>query len=336
MGNNDDRTTTGDLRHVLLDDALRLVVERAGRLVEDQDARVVHQGAGNGDALALTAGKRATVLANDGVVALGGFQDEVVGPGLARGRHHPFQRCPRAGQGDVLADTAVEEHVLLLHHADLAAQRTDLGHRQVGAIHQHPPALGHIHPADQLRQGALARSGAADHAQHLTGRDLQADPAQHLGTVGPVAEMHLVELDSPVQTGQAAAVGERGFRGCIEDVAKPLHGDPDLLEVGPHVGQTHDRLGDTRGQHVEGNQLADGQVALDHQPCPQPQRAHRHQLSHKRNQLAGDGRQLGGPQTGGDIAGQLLVPLLRGLRLHRHRLEGVDTVSFPVKRTIHF
>ncbi len=41
--------------HVLLDDALALVVERAGRLVEDQDARIGDQGAGDGDALALAA-----------------------------------------------------------------------------------------------------------------------------------------------------------------------------------------------------------------------------------------------------------------------------------------
>ena len=46
-------------RHVLLDDALALVVERAGRLVEDQDARIGDQRAGDGDALALPAGQAA-------------------------------------------------------------------------------------------------------------------------------------------------------------------------------------------------------------------------------------------------------------------------------------
>ena len=45
----------GDLRHVLLDDPLAFVVERAGRLVEDQDARIGDQRAGDGDALALAA-----------------------------------------------------------------------------------------------------------------------------------------------------------------------------------------------------------------------------------------------------------------------------------------
>ena len=45
--------------HVLLDDALALIIERAGRLVEDQDARIDDQRAGDRDALALPAGEAA-------------------------------------------------------------------------------------------------------------------------------------------------------------------------------------------------------------------------------------------------------------------------------------
>src|SRR5262249_6349833 len=44
-----------DLFHVVLDDALALVVERAGRFVEDQNARIGREGASDGDALALAA-----------------------------------------------------------------------------------------------------------------------------------------------------------------------------------------------------------------------------------------------------------------------------------------
>ena len=68
----------GDPLHVLLDDPLALVVERARRLVEDQDARIGNERAGNGDALALTARERAAALADDGVIAFRQLQDEVV------------------------------------------------------------------------------------------------------------------------------------------------------------------------------------------------------------------------------------------------------------------
>jgi hypothetical protein len=45
-----------------LDDALALVVERAGGLVEDQDARPGGERAGDGDALALAAGQVGATL----------------------------------------------------------------------------------------------------------------------------------------------------------------------------------------------------------------------------------------------------------------------------------
>ena len=52
---DEHRAPLGDLAHVLLDDALALVIERARRLVEDQDARIGDQRARDGDALALAA-----------------------------------------------------------------------------------------------------------------------------------------------------------------------------------------------------------------------------------------------------------------------------------------
>ena len=87
--------------------ALALVVERAGRLVEDQDARIGDQRAGDGDALALAARQAAAALADDGVVALGQLEDEVVGAGELRRRDRPARsawpdrraRCCRGPSG---------------------------------------------------------------------------------------------------------------------------------------------------------------------------------------------------------------------------------------------
>ncbi|KGQ05651.1 hypothetical protein BBAD15_g9081 [Beauveria bassiana D1-5] len=66
-----------------LDEALALRVERAGRLVEEQDAGLANQRARNGDALLLAARQRDAARANVGVVALGQGDDEVVHLGLA-------------------------------------------------------------------------------------------------------------------------------------------------------------------------------------------------------------------------------------------------------------
>ena len=61
-------------------------VERAGGLIQDQDARVFQDDPGDGDALLLAAGELVAPLADDGVVALGQSSDAVVDGRRARGR----------------------------------------------------------------------------------------------------------------------------------------------------------------------------------------------------------------------------------------------------------
>jgi len=62
-----DRSALCDLRHILLNDALALVVERACRLVENQDSRIGDQGTSNSDALPLPSGQAAAPLTHNRV-----------------------------------------------------------------------------------------------------------------------------------------------------------------------------------------------------------------------------------------------------------------------------
>ena len=79
MGDQDGRAALRGAE----DGALNLIfggaVDRAGRVVEDQDARVGQKGARQGDPLALAARERHAALADDGLVAVGKGHDEVVG-----------------------------------------------------------------------------------------------------------------------------------------------------------------------------------------------------------------------------------------------------------------
>src|ERR1700730_5984865 len=119
---DEDRATLGDLAHVLLDDALALVVERARGLIEDQDAWVGHQGAGNGDTLALPPGERSAPLAHHGVVALGQLQHEVMGAGERGSSDHALHGNGWNDSADGVAHRSVEQHLLLQHHAELTGQ----------------------------------------------------------------------------------------------------------------------------------------------------------------------------------------------------------------------
>ena len=54
-----------------------------------------------------------------------------------------------------------------------------------------------------------------------------------------------------------------GLRMRVENIAKPRNRKPRLMKILPHLRETQDRLRDAAGQHVEGDQLADGHVAVD-------------------------------------------------------------------------
>src|SRR5580658_4363825 len=109
IGDDEHGAALGDAFHVLLDDALALVVERARRLVEDQDPRIGDEGAGDGDALALAARKARAALAHHGVVALRQLEDELMGAGELGRADDAVDRHAGIGERDVLADRAVEE-----------------------------------------------------------------------------------------------------------------------------------------------------------------------------------------------------------------------------------
>ena len=70
VGDGDHRLALHQPVEALLDRRLDLRIERAGRLVEDQDRRVLEEDAGDRDALALAAGELDAALADMGVVAV--------------------------------------------------------------------------------------------------------------------------------------------------------------------------------------------------------------------------------------------------------------------------
>ena len=119
----------------LLDRRLDLGVERAGRLVEDEDRRVLEEDAGDRDALPLAAGELDAALADMGVVAaplvpVAELGDEGVGMGKPRGLCDLRLARMRPPIADVVADRAVEERGVLGDEADLTRGATPASPRR--------------------------------------------------------------------------------------------------------------------------------------------------------------------------------------------------------------
>ena len=122
VGDDEGGAALLQLLQRLLDEVLALAVERRGGLVEDEDAGVAEDGAGDRDALALAAAELDAALADDGVVGVGEFADKPVGVGGPGGGLDLGVAGVGAAVADVVGDAGGEEDRLLRDHADLLAQ----------------------------------------------------------------------------------------------------------------------------------------------------------------------------------------------------------------------
>src|SRR5690242_4979059 len=126
---------------------LRARVERRRRLVEDQQLRVAHVGARNGDLLPFATRKidaAAKTLADDLIVAVGQFPDHLVGEAAPRRLHDPQTVVARldAADRDVLAGRQMIADEILEDDADVRPQRTQIVFAQVASVEQDAAFVG--------------------------------------------------------------------------------------------------------------------------------------------------------------------------------------------------
>src|SRR6266700_839196 len=81
VGNDEHGPAFDDAPHVVLNDPLALVIKSARRLVENQNSRIHDQRTGDRDTLPRPTREAAAPLADDGVIAFGQLQDELVRAG---------------------------------------------------------------------------------------------------------------------------------------------------------------------------------------------------------------------------------------------------------------
>ena len=113
MRDHDCRPSRHQTAEIILDGALRFGVERAGCFIENQNRRVVVDGARDGDALFLSTGKRETGLTNFGFVTERQSHDEIVRRGSLRRRQDAIDVRFRIAERDVARDRFVK-HVVFL------------------------------------------------------------------------------------------------------------------------------------------------------------------------------------------------------------------------------
>ena len=120
--------------HSAMKDFSPFGIEHRGGFVQHQDRRVLQQGAGQRDALALAAGEPDALVADHGVIALRQAADEIVRLRGARRGGDRLRVGIDAAVGDVVTHGAVEQQHVLLHHADARAQALQRDAGDVDAV----------------------------------------------------------------------------------------------------------------------------------------------------------------------------------------------------------
>ena len=238
-------------------------IDRRGRLVENQHARVGQHGARNTEQLLLTLTQVAAALADFGVVAVGHSLDEAV---CVRG----FSRRDNllVGSGfvavtEVFHDRAAEKPAVLEHHAVAAAQSVAAEVADIGAVEQYSALVHLVKAHEQIDERGFAAAGGTDYRNVEAARHLERE-VLYQRFFGNVGEAHVLDRDPApaVIDGSFALVG--GLVSPFEDLKDPLGGGDSGVELGQHACDLVERLGVLVGVGEEARQTADAQTARNY------------------------------------------------------------------------
>ena len=207
------------------DRVLGAVVEHAGRLVEEQDARLAGQGAGNQETLDLAAGQSDPALRDLRVHPHRHGLDVLVEPGRAR-RVPCLPLAERRIADDVPEDAGRGKLSILQHHAELAAHRLEVERQQVVSVEQHASGNRSFEAEQQPIQRRLAGTGRTHEGHVLPRTNVEGHVLERVAIRRGIAEGHVLEFDPPRQAPQ--------HRSAADALGLRLDDRHDAFEQGQH------------------------------------------------------------------------------------------------------
>ena len=231
MRDHEARASSHGARERFLNNGFGLRVERARRLVQDQDARVFQKDARDRDALAFAAGELVAAVADDRLVPLRQRADDVVDVGGLRRRFDLGLRRAEPAVADVPGHGVVKKVRLLRHDPDVRAELVDVDRAHVLAVDRNRAGVAVVETQQQVRDRRLARTRRADDRHGLPA----ADPKGHVMQRGPpvaVREPHVLELDVP----------ERRYERCGARPRRRFGREVEVLEHAVEHGEGRDEL----------------------------------------------------------------------------------------------
>ena len=241
MRHDQDRAAPLEVGNGLADGLFAPGVEGARRFVHKEDARFGQEGTGDRQTLALPAGEPLALFADNRVESIGQRVHELRGVRGTQCGTHPCIVGVRVAVADVVPHRAGEEHRVLRHEGDLAAQRIEGETPGIHPGHRHGTLRGVVEALDQIEERTLAGAGRADQGDGLPWVQVEFDVGEygHVRT-GRIAEGHAAEGDraGSLERQRAGGFGEGG-RG-VQQFHEPFGGTRGPLEFRPHLADGAD------------------------------------------------------------------------------------------------
>ena len=175
MGDEDGGAALHNGAEAVEDAFFGVGIDAGERVVEDEDARVADDGAGDGGALLLTAREGDAAFADHGVEALGELEDLGGDVGDGGGFLDLFGSCLGNTEGDVLANGLGEEEGLLGDEAYVFAQGVEGETANRFSVDEDRAGSGIVEAGDEANEGGFAGAGRANDSKAGAGGDAEVD-----------------------------------------------------------------------------------------------------------------------------------------------------------------
>ncbi|KAG9613470.1 hypothetical protein KCV01_g1175, partial [Aureobasidium melanogenum] len=242
---------------------LGFAVETGRRFVQDQHIGIAQKHPRDGDALPLSSGKIAALLAEHGIQPLRHLFDELHRARLRRGIPHLVVGA-RSFQAvhDVVANGPRHDGRALRHVADAASPRGQREFADRPAIAEHGAEARRIEAFDQRKHSGLAVAAGTDQRGGRPGTEYQVDAVEHCRLASRVAEGDVTELQQAIDA--VHLVTGRGFLFLMQQ-----HGDAPgsalrLLPFLQEGRQLHEGQGHVEDVEDEGGERADAYASAAH------------------------------------------------------------------------
>ena len=285
----------------LLDQPLALRIERAGRLVEQQQRRVAQDGPRDGDALALPAGQPDALLAQEGREASGRrSRNSQRRRGLGRGAHLVIA-WPRAGRSGCCPRHRPRRSPAPAGRGRCGRGTPRVELAQVDAVEQDAAGCGIVEAQQQLEDAGLAGARRADQRHRLAGsrpRGRSRRAPARSGWDG-IGEATRPRSDSAPCCAAGSGSGLAGARiaGSVSSSSNRRSAAPAARCRSPATSlEPADSAGHDRCEEDEGRELAGGEPAGQHVLAADPE----HDDDGAEHQRYDDGgERRAGPRTRG-------------------------------------